>query len=110
MVLDELHIPIVQAPLAGGPSTPQLAAAVLEAVGLGFVAAGYRTPAAMLEDIAATRDLTKRPFGVNVFAPALGPADEAVLERYAARLQPEAGRVGVELGRTRFDDDFILVP
>jgi NAD(P)H-dependent flavin oxidoreductase YrpB (nitropropane dioxygenase family) len=40
MVLAELKIPIVQAPLAGGASTPRLAAAVAEAGGLGFVAAG----------------------------------------------------------------------
>jgi len=45
MVLDELGTPIVLAPLAGGPSTPELAAAVSEAGGLGFLAAGYRTPA-----------------------------------------------------------------
>jgi nitronate monooxygenase len=65
----------------------------------------------MAEGIAAIRGLTKRPFGVNVFAPVLGPAGDAALERYAARLQPEAGRAGVELGRARFDDDgLILVP
>ena len=40
------RIPIVQAPLAGGPSTPELTAAVGDAGGLGFVAAGYRTAGA----------------------------------------------------------------
>ena len=35
---------VVLAPLAGGPSTPELAAAVANAGGLGFVAAGYLTP------------------------------------------------------------------
>lgn len=41
--LDRLmEIPIVGAPLAGGPSTPQLAASVSEAGGLGFIAAGYK--------------------------------------------------------------------
>ena len=43
-MLERLAVPIVQAPLAGGPSTPELAAAVANAGGLGFVAAGYRTP------------------------------------------------------------------
>ena len=38
-----LEHPIVQAPMGGGPSTPALAAAVGEAGGLGFLAAGYRT-------------------------------------------------------------------
>ena len=36
----ELRHPIVQAPMAGGPSTPALAAAVSDAGGLGFLAAG----------------------------------------------------------------------
>ena len=40
MVLDGLEHPIVQAPMGGGPSTPALAAAVSEAGGLGFLAAG----------------------------------------------------------------------
>ena len=43
MILDQLNVPIVLAPLAGGPTTPQLAAAVSEAGGLGFLAAGYLT-------------------------------------------------------------------
>src|SRR5947209_19594031 len=105
MILNELPIPIVQAPLAGGPSTPTLAAAVSEAGGLGFVAAGYRTPEAMAQDIEATRELTRRPFGVNVFAPVPGPADPALVAQYGALLQMEARRAGIELGRPRFDDD-----
>jgi nitronate monooxygenase len=95
----------VQAPLAGGPSTPALAGAVSEAGGLGFVAAGYRAPEAMARDIAETRALTERPFGVNVFAPGPGPADDVVVRRYAAVLEAEAVRAGIELGRPRFDDD-----
>jgi nitronate monooxygenase len=55
-LLDRLAVPIVQAPLAGGPSTPALAAAVCEAGGLGFVAAGYKTAGAMREDIERTRE------------------------------------------------------
>ena len=42
-MLDRLDVPIVQAPLAGGASTPELAAAVSGAGGLGFLAAGYKT-------------------------------------------------------------------
>jgi len=41
LVLDRLAVPIVLAPLAGGPSTPELAAAVSNAGGFGFLAAGY---------------------------------------------------------------------
>jgi nitronate monooxygenase len=105
MILKELAIPIVQAPLAGGPSTPALAAAVSNAGGLGFVAAGYRPPRVMMDDIAETRAQTRRPFGVNVFAPGPGPADAEIVRRYGAALKPEARRLGVELGQPRFDDD-----
>ena len=47
--------PIVGAPLAGGPSTPALAAAVCEAGGLGFLAAGYKTASDVADDIAEVR-------------------------------------------------------
>jgi nitronate monooxygenase len=42
--LDELEHPIILAPLAGGPATPELAAAVSDAGGLGFLAAGSWRP------------------------------------------------------------------
>ena len=99
MVLDDLAVPIVQAPMAGGPSTPQLAAAVSEAGGLGFVAAGYRTPEAFAEELAATRALTSRPVGVNLFSP---PGDAADIAAYVEELRSaEAG----PLGAPRHDDD-----
>jgi nitronate monooxygenase len=104
-VLDELAVAIVQAPLAGGPSTPELAAAVCNAGALGFVAAGYKTADAMREDIARTRAGTDRPFGVNVFVPGRGPADPAAVAAYAERLEADARRAGVALGAPRFDDD-----
>ena len=50
-----LALPVVQAPLAGGPSTPTLAAAVSAAGGLGFLAAGYKTADAVADDIGAVR-------------------------------------------------------
>ncbi|MBA2638018.1 MAG: nitronate monooxygenase [Solirubrobacterales bacterium] len=104
-VLDQLRVPIVQAPMAGGPSTPTLAAAVTEAGGLGFIAAGYRSPQAMAGDIAETRSATGRPFGVNLFAPGEGPADAGVVSRYVERLASEAASAGVELGAPIFNDD-----
>ncbi|GAB3306366.1 nitronate monooxygenase [Geodermatophilus aquaeductus] len=103
MVLD-LRRPIVQAPMAGGPSTPALAAAVSAAGGLGFLAAGYRTPDAVREDVRATRALTGERFGVNVFLPGPRGDDEAV-RRYADVLRAEAEHRGVELGEPRWDDD-----
>jgi nitronate monooxygenase len=101
----KFQIPIVQAPMAGGPSTPVLAAAVCEAGGLGFLAAGYRSAEEMREETAGLRELTSRPFGVNVFVPSGGPADPEILEAYAQRLAPLAKQMGVDLGEPRFEDD-----
>ena len=97
-------LPIVQAPMAGGPSTPELTAAALDAGGYGFVAAGYLSVDGLREAISATRALTTLPFGVNLFVPS-APGDPAQVARYAERLEPEATRFGVELGDPRWDDD-----
>jgi len=66
----EMNIPVVLAPMGGGPSTPELAAAVSNAGGLGSLAAAYSSPEKITEDIAKIRTLTKRPFAVNLFSPA----------------------------------------
>ncbi len=104
-VLEQLKIPIVCAPMAGGPSTPRLAAAVSEAGGLGMLAAGYLTSQELAKDVRETRSLTARPVGVNLFVVPGGPADPALIADYAARITPEAQRLGVEVGSARFDDD-----
>ena len=97
MLPGALRVPIVQAPLAGGASTPELTAAVGRAGAFGFVAAGYRTPDALSDDIRATRELADEPFGVNVFVP--GHATERMrYQRYIEALRDEAGRQGVALG------------
>ncbi len=97
--------PIVLAPLAGGPSTPELAAAVSNAGGLGFLGAGYLTAEELSDRIARTRELTDAPIGVNLFALTDAPIDELAVARYAHELEPEARALGVELGQPRFDDD-----
>ena len=99
------NVSIVGAPLSGGPSTPALAAAVSEAGGLGFLAAGYKTAADVAGDIAAVRWATQRPFGVNVFFPTRLDVDEAAIEAYAKRLEVEAERYGVACGEPRWRDD-----
>ena len=104
-VLSALEHPIVQAPLAGGPSTPALAAAVCEAGGLGFLGAGYRAPEDVRGELAELRKLTDRPFGLNLFVPGAPAPDRAALERYAGALAGEAERYGAELGEPSHDDD-----
>jgi nitronate monooxygenase len=103
-VLDTLAAPIVQAPMAGGPSTPALARAVSRAGGLGFLAAGYLRPERLEQDIATLRADTPA-FGVNVFAGSGTPADPDAVEGYRRRLGDETARAGVDLGTPRFDDD-----
>jgi nitronate monooxygenase len=90
-LLEQLERPIVQAPLAGGPSTPELAAAVSGAGGLGFLAAGYLGADAVREQVAELRGLTERPFGVNVFGPPGEPGDPAAVAAYAQTLGAGAG-------------------
>jgi nitronate monooxygenase len=103
--LSQLEHPIIQAPLGGGPSTAALTAAVSEAGGLGFLAAGYRGADAVREEIGELRRLTARPFGINLFAPGPALGESEALASYAAALAAEAERYGVELGEPRHDDD-----
>src|SRR5919198_3089522 len=91
-VLDQLELPIIQAPMGGGPSTPALAAAVAGAGGLGFLAAGYKAADAVRNDVAELRELSDRPFGVNVFAPPGPAAEPDELARYADELRAEGDR------------------
>jgi nitronate monooxygenase len=103
MVLDGLAHPIVQAPMGGGASTQALAAAVAEAGGLGFLAAGYKPVEAVRADVEALRARTDRPFGINLFAPPVPAADDVA--PFAAELEGEAARYGVPVGEPRHDDD-----
>ncbi|KAB1146346.1 nitronate monooxygenase [Streptomyces luteolifulvus] len=95
---DLCRLPIVQAPMAGGVSVPQLAAAVSEAGGLGFLAAGYKTADGMYQEIKQLRGLTGRPFGVNLFMPQPEHADPAAVDVYAHQLSGEAAWYETELG------------
>ena len=104
MLPGALRVPIVQAPLAGGASTPALTAAVVDAGAFGFVAAGYKSAYALRDDIRATRELSAGPFGVNVFVPGR-PTARGRYERYIEALRDEAGRQGVALGEPHFEDD-----
>jgi nitronate monooxygenase len=96
---------IVLAPLAGGPSTPELAAAVSNVGGLGFLAAGYLGPDEFAERLRRTRELTRGPIGVNLFVLEDVGVDDDAVAAYARELEPEARARGVQLGEPRFDDD-----
>ncbi|WP_460695376.1 nitronate monooxygenase [Nocardia thraciensis] len=121
MIIDELRTPIVLAPMAGGPSTPELAAAVSAAGGLGFLAAGYLSADGLADRMVRTRALLSDGGGRNPDAQAPGPdADAAVAavpfgvnlfvpgaptptEQFARYLE-QVGR-DFPLGAAKFDTD-----
>src|SRR5215207_10068609 len=103
--LRDLDVRVIVAPMAGGPSTPELAAAGADAGGIGFVPAGYLSAEVFAERIAKARSLTTGPIGANLFAPQASAGTPAAIEAYAAALAPEAERYGAQLGAPRFDDD-----
>lgn len=104
--ITRLRVPIVGAPMAGGPSTPALVAAVSNAGGLGFLAGGYKTREGLAADIARTRELADAPVGVNLFVPT--PADRARdgarVAAYAEALSGLAGELGVTLPEVDWTD------
>jgi nitronate monooxygenase len=104
-VLPSLAVPVVAAPMAGGPSTPALVAAVAAAGGLGFLAAGYKPTAAVMSEIEEVRRGGARTFGVNVFLPGAATTDPAAVAAYRERLRPLAAELGVDTGEPRWDDD-----
>ena len=101
----DIMVPIVGAPMAGGPGTPALAAAVTNAGGLGFIPAGYLSAEQFADDIAAARAATTGPLGVNLFVPQPSVADWVQLEYYADELDEIAGSYNVEVGYPQLGDD-----
>lgn len=63
----KLRLPIVQAPMAGGATTPELVSAVSEAGALGFIGAGYSSREEIIAQAEAVRTKTGKPFGINLF-------------------------------------------
>lgn len=85
-------VPIVQAPLGGGPGTPELTAAVGTAGGFGIVGGGYLDPGDLADALARTRALTDRPYGVNLFlAPPPRRTGSAAARTALARVAADLG-------------------
>ena len=102
-MFEDLRVPIVVAPMAGGPSTPELVAAAARAGAFGFLAGGYVTVDDLVEQIAKTDELTEEPFGVNLFVP--GDKSTADTADYVMRVRAEAERYGTEPGTPEYTDD-----
>jgi nitronate monooxygenase len=103
--ISDVSMPLIVAPMAGGPSTPQLAAAASNAGGLGFLAGGLLSPDVLAERIDAAHRLTSGPVGVNLFVPQPSAGTQRQYAEYAKALAPEAQRYGVRIGTPSDDDD-----
>jgi len=107
--------PIVQAPMAGGPTTAALVAAVSNAGGLGSLGAAYLSPEKLREKVGEIRALTDRPFNVNLFVPAPFEADPRGIERVNELLAPYREELGIRSPGTpssfeeSFDDQLAVV-
>ncbi|EFL20753.1 2-nitropropane dioxygenase family oxidoreductase [Streptomyces himastatinicus ATCC 53653] len=99
-----VDLPLVAAPMAGGPSTPALVTAAARAGGLGFLAGGYKTAQALAGQIHTTR-VEGVAFGVNLFAPNPIPLSDDAYRSYAQAVQPEADRYGLALPEHPLEDD-----
>lgn len=69
-ILERLNItiPIIQAGMAGGITTPELVAAVSNTGALGTIGAGYMHTNKLKEAIQRVKQLTDKPFAVNLFS------------------------------------------
>lgn len=83
-----LRYPIIQAPMAGGPDSPALAAAVSNAGGLGSLGCAYMSPEQIESTIQKTRELTSQPFAINVFVREDPPQRAEDLARASQVLAP----------------------
>ncbi|MGJ0118656.1 NAD(P)H-dependent flavin oxidoreductase [Williamsia sp. MIQD14] len=98
--LRDLPIPLVGAPMAGGPTTDDLVVAVGEAGGLGFLATAYRSAEQIRASIDAVRARGVQRFGANLFvpdAPEVHETDPAGVARYVEALTPWAQAAGVDV-------------
>lgn len=96
---------IVQAPMAGGATTPELVHAVSTAGGFGFLAAGYLSSAQLEENIAKTKALGTSSFGVNLFVPSDTAHLVEEVNSYETKMQKLAKKLGTEAGTPRYSDD-----
>lgn len=100
--------PIIQAPMAGGATTPELVAAVSNAGGLGSLAAPLLSPLAIIEQAEHIRRLTDKPFAINLFVQTRPQVDLTAVEAAKQLLQPVCAELGWDNlpTPTRWCEDF----
>lgn len=82
----QLKLPIIQAPMAGGLNTPNLASAVINNGGVGSFGFAYSTPVQIEETLVKTKRLTSGPINTNffVFNPVSIPEQSTEMEAFDA--------------------------
>lgn len=90
-----LKFPIIQAPMAGGATTPELVAAVCNAGGLGSLGAGYMPPDEIRHALKTIRQLTNKPFAVNLFIPEKHYASAAQIRRACDDIKQSCGELNI---------------
>jgi len=98
-----MSVPLVAAPMSGGPTTPGMVSAATSAGGLGMLAAGYKSVEAVEAEIKSVRS-EGIPFGINVFAPNPLPVDRESYRAYAGTVQRDADRFGLTLPPDPIED------
>src|SRR5918992_3889886 len=86
--------PVIQAPMAGA-ATPELAAAVSGAGGLGSLGSALRAPEELIGQARAVREATDRPFNVNFFCHQPPELDESGTARARERFRPLYRELGL---------------
>lgn len=110
-----INFPIIQAGMAGGITTPALVAAVANQGGLGTIGAGYMSAQALEADIKATRQLTDKPFAVNLFATNLEVFStdinrmQGLLNMYRSELDIEPGNDSVKVNDYLQEKIFVIL-
>src|SRR6185436_1632732 len=104
-----VRLPIIQAPMAGGPATPELVAAVSAAGALGSFGYAYTQPETIQRDSEAVRARTAQPFNLNFFASpqpdAIAPAAQQEANAALAGYYAELGLPAPEPARAPYAPD-----
>lgn len=89
-----LTYPIIQGPMAGGASTPELAAAVSNAGALGSLAVSLLAPDTIFQQAERIRALTDRPFCLNLFVQQTPSPTAADIDQAVELLRPAWSSLG----------------
>jgi nitronate monooxygenase len=100
----QIRYPIFLAGMAGVPGV-RLAAAVSNAGGLGSIGAAYMDPGSIREAIREMRQLTRGPFGVNLFSTSFADENTRIKE-----VQYELNHIRDELGIARASGEGVSTP